>query len=173
MGAILEPESAALLIGVISGDREFLETCDSEFSRFGEIVLAGPVWDFDFTRYYEKEMGLRLGRRFFLYSPGFAMEELTPIKIRTNRLEEELIPRTALAVKRPVNIDPGYLTLSRLVLASTKNHSHRIYLSRGIYAEITLHYQNGSYRSRPWTFPDYASQKYIDFFNDARRKLFG
>ncbi len=173
MGAILEQESAAFLIGVISGDKKFLENCGREFSRFGEIVLAGPVWDFDFTNYYEKEMGPQLGRRFFLFSPNFPMEELAPVKIRTNRLEEELIPLTDLAVKRPVNIDPGYLTLSRLVLASTKNHSHRIFLSRGIYAEITLHYQNGSYRSRPWTFPDYASQKYIDFFNDARKKLFG
>jgi hypothetical protein len=173
MGAILDQESAAFLIGVISGDKKFLGHCDSEFPQFGEIVLTSPVWDFDFTRYYEKEMGPRLARRFFLFSPGFPMEDLAPIKIRTNRLEEELIPHTNLDVKRPVNIDPGYLTLSRLVLASTKNHSHRIFLSQGIYAEITLHYQNGSYRSRPWTFPDYASQKYVDFFNDARQKLFG
>jgi len=72
------------------------------------------------------------------------------------------------AVTRPLNLDPGYLTEAKLVLASTKDHAHRIYLGRGIYAEVTLHYQNGRWQSHDWTYPDFQRPDYHLFFSQCR-----
>jgi hypothetical protein len=73
---------------------------------------------------------------------------------------------------RPLNLDPGYLTEAKLVLASTKDRDHRVYLDRGIYAEVTLHYQRGrGWQPRPWTYPDYRSEPYLQFFTRCRQYL--
>ena len=173
MESIEKPEPAALLIGVISGDREFLGLCHEALERFGSPAATSPVLPFNFTRYYEKTMGTDLYRRFLIYPKGFRREELADLKILTGNLEKELGEKTHLSVPRPVNIDPGYLTPSKLILASTKDHAHRIYLGKGIYAEVTLRYQAGSFRGWPWTYPDYASKEYLEFFNGARNDLFG
>ena len=63
------------------------------------------------------------------------------------------------------------LTLSKMVLATTKDYSHRIYLSRGICAEVTLHFESGQWRPWPWTYPDYASGHYNEFFASLREHL--
>ena len=173
MGMPLETEEAALVIGVLCGDRDLLESCPVELAAFGEIVDQSPAWNFDFTRYYEKSMGSQLFRQFFLFAPGYRCENLAQTKLSTNALETEIAKRSPWPVERPINLDPGYLTLSKLVLASTKNHSHRIYLRDRIYAEITLYYQKKTYRPWPWTFPDYASELYVEFFNNAREEIFG
>jgi len=172
MGQPLETEEAALVIGVLCADGHLLESCPAELAAYGEIVLRSPVWDFDFTSYYEKSMGPGLLRQFFLFAPGYKCEDLAQTKLSTNTLEKAIATRSPWPVERPINLDPGYLTLSKLVLASTKNHSHRIYLRDKIYAEITLYYQKKTYRPWPWTFPDYASDLYRDFFNSSREKLF-
>jgi len=171
MSPVSKPEKAALLVGIFSGDKEFLERCPPRFSEFGEFALKSPVRDFGFTNYYTHSMGSPLFRRFMLFQPGFPIHDLPQIKTRTIELEKELARLTSLSVERPLNIDPGYLTLSKLVLASTKDHTHRIYLRDGIFAEVTLYYRNNSFRSWPWTYPDYASEKYIGFFNRCRSCL--
>jgi len=171
MGVMEQAERAALLIGVISGDPLLLDDCRTGLQEFGSIALVSPLWVFDFTRYYEKSMGRSLFRRFFLFQPEFARDQLAACKVRTNILEGEMGRQSSLPVERPINLDPGYITLSKLVLASTKDHSHRVYLGRDIYGEVTLFFQNESYRSWPWTYPDYASHDYIAFFNHARQKL--
>jgi hypothetical protein len=74
-------------------------------------------------------------------------------------------------VPRPLNLDPGYLGLGKLVLASTKDHAHRLYLSRGIYAEVTLNYQDRGWRHHDWTFPDYRRADYQQFFSQCRDYL--
>ena len=89
---------------------------------------------------------------------------LPAIKHRTNELEWS----DSIQGHRGVNIDPGYVSLSKLVLATTKDHAHRIYLKDGIYAEVTLRYQGGTFRPWPWTYPDYASAPYIAIFNHIR-----
>lgn len=91
-------------------------------------------------------------------------DEIAAIKIKTNALEEAIASEEKYVVARPVNIDPGYINESRLILASTKDFSHRIYLRDGIYAEVTLDYRQGKYESFPWTFPDYKSSEYQEFF---------
>jgi hypothetical protein len=117
-------------------------------------------------------MGSPLFRQFYLYTPPFNRERLPDVKLLTNRLEQEAAGQLDLGVERPLNLDPGYLSPSKLVLASTKDHAHRVYLRDGIYAEVTLYYQKKSYRSWPWTFPDYASETYIRIFNEARKVVY-
>lgn len=134
-------------------------------SRFGPIELKSRMMDFDYTRYYEPEMGAVLSRQFLAFERLAPPEELPGIKTITNDLEH----RMALEGKRRVNLDPGYLTGARLVLASTKDHAHRLYLARGIYGEITLLYRHGVFEALPWTYPDYRSQAYHEFFREMRR----
>jgi len=67
-----------------------------------------------------------------------------------------------------VNVDPGYVSLGKLVLASTKDHAHRLYLDRGVYGEVMLTYQQGCFRPWPWTYPDYASDGYCAMFGEIR-----
>ena len=95
-----------------------------------------------------------------LVNPG----ELAAIKGQTNILETGWLDNG----HRRVNIDPGYVSLSELVLATTKNHAHRIYLADGIYAEVTLHYRDGVFRGYPWTYPDYSSPPYCALFGEIR-----
>jgi len=172
MGAILPLESSCLLIGVLCKDPSTLTGYMEKIKEFGEPGVISPLIRFDFTDYYARSMGSPLLRRFYLSPPPFDRERLPDIKRRTNALERSAAEALDLGVERPLNLDPGYLSPSKLVLASTKDHAHRIYLRDGIHAEVTLHYRNKSYRPWPWTFPDYASEEYIRFFNDARMRMF-
>ena len=173
MGRIIPTEKAVLLIGAICGDENYLERIPEHFGEFGTMALAGPVHEFTFTHYYVDVMGAPLFRRFVFFEPGFDCDSLAGVKIRTNELEAELASGIDLIVERPLNLDPGYLTLSKLVLASTKNHAHRVYLRDGIYGEVTLFFRDGRYRAWPWTYPDYASEQLTGFFRRVRMELFG
>jgi hypothetical protein len=171
MGELRAPEKACLLVGVLCRDKDVLTEYCHCIKEFGDPCLASPLYDFDFTEYYHASMGAPLFRRFYLYPPGFAPETLADVKLRTNRIETEAAQDPSFKVARPLNLDPGYLTLGKLVLASTKDHSHRIYLRDGIFAEVTLHFRDKRYRAWPWTFPDFSSDRYSDFFLEARRRF--
>jgi hypothetical protein len=173
MGEIHPLEPSGLLIGVLCSDPKTLTDYMKEVNDFGEPLIVSPIISFDFTDYYTRTMGSNLSRCFYLYPPPFDRARLAEMKLRTNALERTAADSLHLGVERPLNLDPGYLTPSKLVLASTKDHAHRIYLRDGIYAEVTLHYRNKSYQPWPWTFPDYRSERYIEFFNKARKDLFG
>lgn len=172
MGISRPPEEACLLVGVLCKEKTILNDFPETLNEFGPPFVSSPVIPFDFTDYYRTAMGRPLFRRFYLYPPGFPMETLADVKIRTNTLEGEAARFLDLGVSRPLNLDPGYLTLSKLVLASTKDNAHRLYLRDGIYAELTLTYRKKSYQPWPWTYPDYASKSYLEFFNRARQQLF-
>jgi len=133
-------------------------------ARFGEIDFESSIIDFDYTDYYEPELGKELFRQFISFKKLIPPELLPGIKIRTNRIERKL----ARNHKRTVNIDPGYLDLSKLVLATTKDFAHRIYLNSGIYAETTLVFRNRSFTHFDWTYPDYRTGQYIGIFNQIR-----
>ncbi|GAB4221569.1 MAG: DUF4416 family protein [Spirochaetales bacterium] len=130
----------------------------------GPVDYSSSLLPFDFTRYYEEEMGPELWRCFFgmetLVDPG----TLAQIKIQTNRMEESF----AVEGKRRVNLDPGLLALSRFVLATTKENAHRIPLQDGIWAEITLLYTKKDFQPLPWTYPDYATRTYRDILLEIR-----
>ncbi|MBU0753691.1 MAG: DUF4416 family protein [Planctomycetes bacterium] len=168
MGPLRNMERACLLLGVLCKDDDALTHYMKGVKDFGEALIISQVIAFDFTEYYTADMGSPLVRRFYLYPPGFDPASLPEIKLRTNAMETEAARTLDLGVSRPLNLDPGYLTLSKVILASTKDHMHRIYLRDGIYAECTLYYQHKTYRPWPWTFPDYASDTYIRFFNEIR-----
>ena len=116
--------------------------------------------------YYDPEMGAGLMRRFLLFSPLFGRERLAEIKAATNTIEQA----HARNGMRSVNIDPGYIALEQMVLGTTKALSHRIYQGQGIFADLTLIYENGTYRSLPWTYPDYRSEEIIALCNGWRQR---
>jgi uncharacterized protein DUF4416 len=144
---------------------------------WGPIALASEPFDFQETAYYEPTMGPDLKKVFWVFEHGFDPAGLAQAKLLTNAWEHEIAtavrsgpfesPGTITDV-RPLNLDPGYLTVAKLVLASTKDHTHRIYLRDGIYAEITLFYRHGRWEHHEWTFPDYRRADYQAFFTRCR-----
>ena len=133
------------------------------------LEIVSEVWPFDATDYYAAEMGQDIKRQLVSFEALVSIERLAEIKRLTNDLEARIcddlaLPRTA----RPVNLDPGYLTTGKLVLATTKDASHRLYLGQGIYAEVTLRFEHGQWRPWPWTYPDYAADTYHQFLEQVR-----
>ena len=134
--------------------------------RLGPIDYVSPLLPFDFTHYYEAEMGPRLSRAFLSVEPLVDPALLASFKDTTNGIEELF----AVAGRRRVNLDPGMLSQSRFVLASTKDSSHRVPVGHGIFAEITLVYEHGRFRPVEWTYPDYASEPYRDILGGIRAR---
>ena len=171
MGEASDHIKVKLLIGQIVSDSSlFTENKKYLESLFGPSDMESEAFTFDYTDYYRDEMGPDLKRKFLTFENLIQPERLADIKLETNNLEKELSDKTNIDFKRPVNLDPGYLGMSKLVLATTKNYSHRIYLRDGIYAEVTLQYKNGIFEPFPWTYPDYKSEDYRRFFKKARNK---
>ncbi len=165
MGYISRPKQANLIIGVLTGIPELLSQTDKILEEhFGPVDLRSNVLPFNFTDYYNEEMGKGILRQFYSFERLISPDEIAAIKVQTNAIEESVASSQKYPVKRPVNIDPGYMNESRLILASTKDFSHRIYLRDGVYAEVTLNYRRGKFESFPWTFPDYQSSDYQNFF---------
>jgi hypothetical protein len=133
---------------------------------YGPVDLISPWLSFDYTSYYEPEMGAPLFRRILSFKTLIAQEDLPAIKHGTNRLEND----HADAGHRRINIDPGYLLLEKFVLATGKNFSHRIYIGEKIYADLTLTYTKGAFQTLPWTYPDYASAEIRQFLLQVRHK---
>ena len=141
---------------------------------YGPIDHRSDVLPFDFTDYYKTEMGDLIDRVFFSFERLIEADQLAEIKRQTNQLEDELaalLTKPGTKVKRPVNLDPGYIEQAKVILASTKNFYHRIYLGGGIFGEVTMHFKNNTYQFFPWTYPDYQSKDYQDFFLRMRQIL--
>jgi hypothetical protein len=169
MGIIRETKPVKLFVGIITSLPELIATVEDRLAEAcGPIDVRSEVFPFDATHYYDREMGHPLRRRFVGFRSLIAPGEIAALKIRTNELEAALA-RDRTAVARPANLDPGYLEESKIVLASTKNYYHRIYVSDGIYAEVTLYWRDKSWHSLPWTFPDYRGGRYDGFFTELRR----
>lgn len=169
MGNITKPKPVNLIIGILSSFHDLFGIVEKLLEDyFGTVDFRSEIQPFHFTEYYNKEMGVGIKRQFFSFKKLIMPEKISIIKVQTNRIEEAIASTQTYPVKRPVNIDPGYINESRLILASTKDFSHRIYLRDGIYAEVTLNYRGGKYEDFPWTFPDYKSTKYQKFFLETR-----
>jgi hypothetical protein len=170
MGQIKLPRPVKLFAGVIYSEASLLTELEERLARLnGPIDLRSEPFSFDSTDYYYEEMGKPLFRVFLSFEDLILPERISPTKITTNLLEAEMAARQS-SVKRPVNIDPGYLEESKIVLASTKNFSHRIHISAGIYAEVTMQYEGKEWRMLPWTFPDFRSGRYNPFFTALRNR---
>jgi hypothetical protein len=135
---------------------------------YGPVGLTSEPYTFDMTRYYEASMGGELRKVLWAFGDLIDPGRLAEIKHRTNALEAALAGEGRYPEARPVNIDPGYLVLGKFVLATTKDQAHRVYLRDGIFAEVTLHYQAGSFRPWPWTYADYRLDEVIAFLGQAR-----
>jgi hypothetical protein len=162
-----DPEAVKLVASLFSSQETLLDQVLAELeSVFGLTDWRSPKLFFDRTRFYEREMGWPLHRRFVAFRDLVGPERLVDIKHRTNELESRYVQQGS----RRINIDPGYISLERLVLATGKNYTHRIYLSRGIYADLTLVFKRGSFRALEWTYKDYADPQVIGFFNALRER---
>lgn len=161
------PNPAKLVIGALMKEKELFPPVASQLvARFGAIDMISPWFSFDYTRYYEPEMGAPLFRRMLAFKQLIGQEALAGIKLATNAIEGTL----ATGNKRRANIDPGYLLHERFVLATGKNFSHRIYIGHNIYADLTLTYTQGAFQTLPWTYPDYASKEITDYLAGVRKK---
>ncbi len=167
------PYPVKLICGMIARNVELLdEAKDALIKKFGPVDIVSEVLDFDCTDYYADQMGKPLFRRFVAFEELIAPDKLADAKVATHAIEASFASRFGSAeVPRPINLDPGYVTLAKLVLASMKDFSHRIYLGREVYGEATLQFRQGKWRSHPWTFPDYASGRYDGFLHDVRSAL--
>jgi hypothetical protein len=165
MGTINPTTRVKFFSGVIASSLEDMgQAAKLLEEEFGRIDSKSGVIDFDFTDYYAKEMGKPLLRQWVSFEKPIDPGDLAGIKVRTNELEQRFVSNG----KRKVNLDPGYLAQSKLVLASTKDFSHRIYLSDGIYAEITMLYKGKEFKRLEWTYPDYASDFAKGYFTKVR-----
>jgi len=168
MGKAKEPKPAKLFTSLIaSEDTVFNRSLEDLRLVFGEIDFISERFPFDFTDYYTEEMGSPLFRHFITFERLISIPLLPEIKQTTNRLEEK---HSAPNGKRRVNIDPGYLSLVHAILATTKGYTHRPYLRDGIYADLTLVYQNKTFQPLEWTYPDYRQDQIILLFNRFRKK---
>ena len=173
MAEIQEPVPVKLIVGALSRYSRAFEMARLRMvGRFGPVDIESDLIPFTFTEYYAGQMGINLLRKFFaferLVDPGI----LPDVKVWTNRMEAEIGAMVSIDVPRPLNLDPGYLTLAKVVLASTKDFAHRVYLREGIYGEVTLQFEKGgTLASFPWTFPDFkSSPDYHAFLFQVRQK---
>ena len=166
MGKVRTPEPVTPIASVFTPDEGLFEPVRQILSeRLGSCIYESLVLPFTHTDYYTAEMGQDLKRRIFVFAELIKPSELSALKHWSNSLEQGW----AVSSKRRVNIDVGYISLGKLVLASTKNHSHRLYLGDGIYGEVTLRFARGQFEPWPWTYPDYASCEYRKICDEIRK----
>jgi len=172
MWELKAPKPVKLIIGILAADHQCLHAAiEALIDKFGNADFVSDVWPFEKTDYYKDQTGEHILRQFVsikrLIDPG----NLAKIKHRTNKLERKLASKLGLPLPRPANLDPGIIEPSKLILATTKNYSHRIYIGKKIYAEVTLIFDKGHWRALDHTYPDYRQQCYFDFFAKVRTRL--
>jgi hypothetical protein len=172
MWKLKEPKPVKLIVGILASNYHCLNAAAELLSdKIGNTDFKSEVWPFDKTDYYKEQTGPRILRQFLSFERLVEPGRLAKIKLRTNKLERKLAKKLAFPLPRPVNLDPGIIEPSKLVLATTKNYSHRIYIGRKMYAEVTLIYDKGSWQPLDHTYPDYRQQCYFDFFDNVRNRL--
>jgi hypothetical protein len=169
MGSVRAFNPVKLFAGVLVSDSNLISEVEKRLTEtYGPIDHRSKVLQFDFTGYYSREMGDVINRIFFSFERLIEADRLAEIKRQTNRMEDEMKPMLE-TVKRPINLDPGYVEQAKVILASTKNFYHRIFLGQGIFGEVTMHFKNNSFQYFPWTYPDYKSREYQEFFLKIRQ----
>jgi hypothetical protein len=168
MGNIRIPEPAKLFVGVLTSLPELLPQAEERLTALlGVVDSRSRLFPFNQTEYYDRSMGSPIQRCFLSFSELIDASSIAAVKIKTNEMEAAFCSACP-GVQRPINLDPGYLEQSKIVLASTKNFSHRILVSGGIYAEVTLQFRDGCWQSFPWTFPDFRESQYHSYFSGLR-----
>jgi len=172
MWEVKPPQPVKLIIGILAANERHLGAARNALvAEFGPFDLVSDAWLFNQTAYYEKQSGPHLLRQFVAVEALIDPGELAECKHRTNRIEQDLSRTLEASFPRPVNLDPGIIEPSKLILASTKNFSHRIYIGKKMYAEVTLVFDKGSWRRLPYTYRDYLQLPYLEFFNEVKSAL--
>ena len=167
MGTLRNQLPVKAIIGVLTPEPSLLPAVYQELTHpLGPIDFKSELLPFTSTTYYEAEMGHGIQRQFISFERLIHAETLADMKLFTNQVEQTFV--RAGTARRRVNLDAGYVCMAKLVLASTKDHAHRIYLRDGIYAEITLRFYRKTFQPWEWTYPDYRSPTYIAIFNQIR-----
>jgi len=172
MGLTRKPAPVRLVMGFLASDAEAIEALRPQLrEKFGEEELYLPAFPFAFTNYYESEIGSAPVRAFTTYETLIEREEIVNIKLWTNELELRLANEKGTPGLRPVNLDPGYMSLGQFFLATTKDQRQRVYIRDGIFVEPTLYFQEGHFHPFAWTYHDYQSPEYIKYLEEVRRRL--
>lgn len=172
MGKIETPAPVLLFCAVYGQQVESLAWARQQLQEvWGPIALQTPEMDFVDTEYYEATMGKNLKKQLLAFEYLLAPDALPDMKLQSNAWEQTYLESGMFSVQRPVNIDPGYVTLAKLVLATTKDRDHRLYLGKNIFAEVTLHYKHGRWQGDRWTYPDYQRAEYHQFLEQCREAL--
>ncbi len=162
------PDPALLFLSVLCARWEEIwpQLEPSLEGHFGPAAYVSDLIPFTQTRYYDEELGTPIYRRVLAFETLLPHDRLAWAKLLTNALERRF---TSAGGNRLVNLDPGLVSLERLVLATGKNFTHRIYQGQGIWADLTLIYTAGAWQTLPWTFPDYAGpelQKHLSILRE-------
>lgn len=180
----VEPDPVKLIVGILYSDGGLMEKALSLLSeRYGAVDYRSPAFPFSQTDYYVPEMGSPIFRIFVSHERLIHPREIARIKIETNEIEEILAMRPAQSqrpfapagaaapevIRRRVNLDPGTMDYDKFVLASAKYNGQKVYLDRGVWADLTLHYEKGKFDPYPWSFPDFKSRIYDGAFLEMRR----
>ena len=175
MGKIKPAPTAHALVAIMYPDDAINQRLRSVLEeRLGPLLAASPVYRVtDFTDYYSDEFGASMRKQILIFAKPVALENFHRIKVWTNTVEQSIESGTETAARRIVNIDPGFLELSKLVLYSTKNFSHRVYIGDGIFGEVTMLYEHGHFTFLPWTYPDYAWEQNVKFLLKIRHEIAG
>jgi hypothetical protein len=174
MGNAAEHEPVVLTLTAFSRYTEALEWVEEiAIKEYGDLLHQSPVVDFDFTSYYTAQMGKGLKLKLLAFKKLIDPRQLPAIKHLTNDLEKRFAKESNHDEERPLNLDPGYLTPAKFLLATTKDASHRIYLDQGMFAEVTLYYMHGAWHDWPWTYPNYKQPEYKEFLQHCREYLMG
>ncbi len=169
MNAPRIPDPELLVVAVFSGHLTAIDWAREHLVRlYGPIVLESPLFDFNQTHYYEATMGAALRKSFLVFEELVAADRLAEIKLKTITLEQEFARSGLCPEPRPLNLDPGLLTLGKFLLATTKDQAHRVYLRDGIHAEVTLRFVAGRFETWPWTYADYQLPGVHEFLEQAR-----
>ena len=174
MGIIRAPLQVKLFIGMLSPDAALFDACARILTKeYGPIDYESDVLPWGNSDYYKEEMGAGILRKFIFFEQPIEPGRLPMIKTLTNRLELQFAMKTPQSARRKINLDPGYVTEAKVVLATTKDFSHRIYIGDGLFAEVTLRYSLRERRFLPldYTYSDYRSENYQTMFLMARQLL--
>ncbi|MBL8889204.1 MAG: DUF4416 family protein [Planctomycetaceae bacterium] len=172
MGVLMPPAPVILFCAIYGNKATSLAWAREKLvAKWGKLALTSAELPFNETQYYEASMGRNLQKQLLAFADLHPPESLPQWKLESNELEAEFQALGGHDVARAVNIDPGYVTLAKLVLATTKDRDHRLYIGQGIFAEVTLHFKHGRWQHDRWTYADYQRPEYHEFLTQCRELL--
>jgi hypothetical protein len=138
---------------------------------WGTLEPEDAAVAFEAEDYYSEAMGEGLQKVMVAATAVRDPAELADWKLATNALEAECAASGRWPEGRPLNLDPGYISQSKLVLATVKDRDHRLYLRDGIFAEVTLRRLRSGWVDNPWTYRDYRGSQVKAFAEACRSRL--